>query len=155
MFDIGFSEMMVIGVVALIVLGPEKLPRVARTVGALLGRMQRYVTDVKADINREIDLSDLKKVQTEVKDAAQSFESTMRDMNTTIQGQVSDLNSSLNQNLSPESLAKAESDIAAQTTQLAAVAPELPPVDSSSFSQDFPPPVAEAVASTGRNQDWR
>ena len=152
MFDIGFSEMMVIGVVALIVLGPEKLPRVARTVGALLGRMQRYVTDVKADINREMDLADLKKVQTEVKDAAQSFESTMRDMNNTIQGQVNDLNTSLNQNLSPESLAKAEADIAAQTS---APAPELPPVQSDSFLQDFPPVPAEAPANAGRNQDWR
>ena len=152
MFDIGFSEMLVIGVVALIVLGPEKLPRVARTVGALLGRMQRYVTDVKADINREMDLADLKKVQTEVKDAAQSFESTMRDMNKTIQGQVNDLNTTLNQNLSPESLAKAETDIAAQTSS---PAPELPPVQSDSFLQDFPLPPAEVSVNAGRNQDWR
>src|SRR5262249_15870907 len=56
MFDIGFSELLVIGVVALIVIGPERLPRVARTVGVLAGRLQRYVADVKADINREIEL---------------------------------------------------------------------------------------------------
>ena len=61
MFDIGFSEMIVIAVIALIVLGPEKLPRVARTAGHLLGRMQRYVNDVKADINREIELDELRK----------------------------------------------------------------------------------------------
>ena len=54
MFDIGISEIMVIAVVALIVLGPEKLPKTARTLGHLFGRLQRYVTDVKADINREI-----------------------------------------------------------------------------------------------------
>ena len=59
MFDIGFSEMIVIAVIALIVLGPEKLPRVARTAGHLLGRMQRYVNDVKADINREMELDEL------------------------------------------------------------------------------------------------
>ena len=56
MFDIGFSELLVIGVVALIVIGPERLPRVARTIGHLMGRMQRYVADVKADIDREVEL---------------------------------------------------------------------------------------------------
>ena len=56
MFDVGFSEMLVIAIVALVVIGPEKLPRVARTAGAMLGRLQRYVNDVKADINREIEL---------------------------------------------------------------------------------------------------
>lgn len=66
MFDIGFTEIVVIGVVALIVVGPERLPRVARTAGALLGRLQRYVSDVKADINREIQLDELKKMQEEM-----------------------------------------------------------------------------------------
>ena len=58
MFDIGFSELLVIGVVALIVIGPQKLPRVARTAGILMGRLQRYVADVKADINREVELEE-------------------------------------------------------------------------------------------------
>lgn len=95
MFDVGFSEMIVIAVVALIVLGPEKLPRVARTVGALLGRMQRYVNDVKADINREIELDELKKMHTSVKDAAQSFESSVRDTMTSFESQANDLKSSV------------------------------------------------------------
>lgn len=77
MFDIGFSELAVIGVVALVVLGPERLPRVARTAGHLLGRFQRYVTQVKADINREMDLADLKKMRTEVEEAAKGIESTV------------------------------------------------------------------------------
>lgn len=77
MFDIGFSELAVIGVVALIVLGPERLPRVARTAGHLLGRFQRYVTQVKSDINREMDLADLKKIRTEVEEAAKGIESTV------------------------------------------------------------------------------
>jgi len=63
MFDIGFSEMIVIAIVALVVIGPERLPRVARTAGLLLGRLQRYVSDVKSDINREIQLDELKKLQ--------------------------------------------------------------------------------------------
>jgi len=78
MFDIGFSEMIVIAVIALIVLGPEKLPRVARTAGHLLGRMQRYVNDVKADINREIELDELRKLQKEMQNTAQSLEQTVR-----------------------------------------------------------------------------
>lgn len=66
MFDIAFSELVVIMLVALIVIGPERLPKVARTAGLLLGRLQRYVGDVKADINREIQLDELKKMQQEV-----------------------------------------------------------------------------------------
>ena len=78
MLDIGFSELVVIGVVALIVIGPERLPRVARTAGHLLGRFQRYVAEVKADINREMELAELKKLQTSVEDAARSIETSVR-----------------------------------------------------------------------------
>ena len=63
MFDIGMSEIGLIGVVALVVLGPEKLPRVARTAGNLLGRAQRYLADVKAEVNRQIDLEELRNVK--------------------------------------------------------------------------------------------
>jgi sec-independent protein translocase protein TatB len=78
MLDIGFTELMVIGVVALVVIGPEKLPRVARTAGHLLGRFQRYVSEVKSDINREIELADLKKIREDVEEAARSVEQTVR-----------------------------------------------------------------------------
>ena len=78
MFDIGFSEMMVIAVVALIVIGPERLPKVARTLGHLFGRMQRYVNDVKADISREMELDELRKLQTTIQSAAQSFEQSVK-----------------------------------------------------------------------------
>src|ERR1043165_8908646 len=74
MFDIGFSEMMVIAVLALIVVGPERLPRVARTLGHLAGRLQRYVSDVKADINREIELEDLRKMRDSMQQAASEFQ---------------------------------------------------------------------------------
>ena len=77
MFDIGFSELMVIAIVALIVIGPERLPKVARTFGHLFGRMQRYVNDVKADISREMELDELKKLQTSMQDAARSFEQSV------------------------------------------------------------------------------
>jgi sec-independent protein translocase protein TatB len=75
MFDVGFSELMVIAVVALIVIGPERLPRVARTLGHLFGRMQRYVNDVKSDIQREIELDELRRFKTEFEQAAQSVQS--------------------------------------------------------------------------------
>lgn len=78
MFDIGFSELMVIGIVALIVIGPERLPKVARTIGHLLGRAQRYVNDVKSDINREMRLDELKKLQTELTDSARGLENSVR-----------------------------------------------------------------------------
>ena len=78
MFDIGFTELMVIAVVALVVIGPEKLPKVARTIGAYLGRLQRYVNDVKADINRELELDELRKFKQTVEDTARSFESSVQ-----------------------------------------------------------------------------
>src|SRR5687768_17111790 len=77
MFDIGFSEMLVIGIVALVVIGPERLPKVARTLGHLFGRLQRYVTQVKTDINREMELAELGKVKSEFESAARSFQTEM------------------------------------------------------------------------------
>jgi sec-independent protein translocase protein TatB len=77
MFDIGFSELTLIAVVALIVLGPDRLPKAARTMGHLFGRLQRYVNDVKADINREMELDELKKLQQQVQGAAREIETSM------------------------------------------------------------------------------
>lgn len=77
MFDISFSEMILIAVVALVVIGPERLPKVARTAGHLLGRLQRYVSDVKSDINREIQLDELKKLRAEIQESARSVEQTL------------------------------------------------------------------------------
>ncbi|ARV20355.1 Sec-independent protein translocase protein TatB [Curvibacter sp. AEP1-3] len=70
--------MALIGAVALIVIGPEKLPRVARTVGALLGKAQRYVADVKAEVNRSMDLDELKKMRETVEDAARNVENSIQ-----------------------------------------------------------------------------
>ena len=77
MFDIGFSELVVIGLVALIVIGPERLPRVARTAGALLGRFQRYVNDVKSEVRREMEIEDLKKFQSQLTDQVREVEQTI------------------------------------------------------------------------------
>ena len=75
MFDIGFSELVVIGIVALVVIGPERLPKVARTLGHLFGRLQRYVTQVKSDISREMEIAELGKIKTEFESAARTFQS--------------------------------------------------------------------------------
>jgi sec-independent protein translocase protein TatB len=77
MIDFGFDKIALIGAVALIVIGPEKLPRVARTVGHFIGKAQRYVADVKAEVNRSIELEDLKKMKTEFEDAARDVEKTV------------------------------------------------------------------------------
>ena len=77
MFDIGFTEIVVIAVVALIVIGPERLPKTARTLGHLFGRLQRYVNDVKSDISRAMELDELPKLQKEVQSAAQDIKSSV------------------------------------------------------------------------------
>ena len=96
MFDIGFSEIVVIAVVALIVLGPERLPRAARTMGHLFGRLQRYVNDVKADINREMELDELRKIQREVKSAAQDLEQSVSSVARDVEGGMRDVETQLN-----------------------------------------------------------
>lgn len=93
MIDFGFDKIALIGAVALIVIGPEKLPRVARTVGHLIGKAQRYVADVKAEVNRSIELEELKKMKTEFEDAAKNVEKTVSDH---IHDTHSDLTSSWN-----------------------------------------------------------
>jgi sec-independent protein translocase protein TatB len=105
MFDIGFSELLVIGVVALIVIGPERLPRVARTIGHLAGRLQRYVSDVKADINREIELEELRKMRDSMQKAASDMQSSVdAELNKT----ADDLNKAAEGKARPDPEAKAE-----------------------------------------------
>ncbi|WP_312547345.1 Sec-independent protein translocase protein TatB [Massilia sp.] len=75
MIDLGLSKLAIIGVVALIVIGPEKLPKVARMAGTLYGRAQRYLHDVKSEVSREIQLDELRNLQKEVADSAAEFQS--------------------------------------------------------------------------------
>lgn len=127
MFDVGFSELLVIALVALIVIGPERLPKVARTAGVLLGRLQRYVNDVKSDINREMQLDELKKIQEEV--AVQT-----RDMQDSLTSEMRSVEDSLNQSIAPAETAPAQADETAavaagpaeSATLVAVTAPVLP-----------------------------
>ena len=77
MIDFGFDKIALIGAVALIVIGPERLPKVARTIGHLLGKAQRYVSDVKAEVNRSIELEELNKMKSQFEDAARNVEETV------------------------------------------------------------------------------
>jgi sec-independent protein translocase protein TatB len=79
MIDLGISKLMLIGVVALVVIGPEKLPRVARTVGNLLGRAQRYVNEVKSEVNRQIELEELKRMRKGFEEAASNLQQTVEE----------------------------------------------------------------------------
>ena len=79
MLDLGLTKMALIGVVALVVLGPERLPRVARTAGALFGRAQRYINDVKAEVTREIELDELRRMKTEFETAATNVHTSVQD----------------------------------------------------------------------------
>jgi len=91
MFGIEFSEFLIIGVVALIVLGPERLPKVARTAGHLFGRLQRYAADIKQQVKQEMETEDLKQLQTqfqEVKDAASGVENSIRQEATQTETQI-------------------------------------------------------------------
>jgi len=123
MFDIGFSEMVVIGLVALIVIGPERLPRVARTMGHLMGRLQRYVADVKADINREVELDELRKMKDSVQQAATGFESS-------VQGELNKAESALNAAANP----------AAEMTTPAEDAPAVAPAEPAPATADAAAP---------------
>lgn len=78
MIDLGISKLALIGAVALIVIGPEKLPRLARTVGTLLGKAQRYVADVKAEVNRSMELDEFRKMKESVEEAARDVEHSIK-----------------------------------------------------------------------------
>lgn len=84
MFDFSFAELATIGVVALVVIGPERLPKVARTVGHLMGRAQRYVNDVKADIQREVELEEFRKLKQGMDDAAGELRASLQETQNTI-----------------------------------------------------------------------
>jgi sec-independent protein translocase protein TatB len=79
MLDLGLSKMALIGVVALVVIGPERLPRVARLAGTMLGRAQRYINDVKAEVTREMELDELRKAKTGFEEAARNVENKIHD----------------------------------------------------------------------------
>lgn len=97
MFDISFSELLLIGVVALVVLGPERLPRVARTVGHMFGRAQRYMNDVKSDIQREIDLDEINSIKKQMEDASSSIKQSVNQFGNQIKDPLAEARDAVNE----------------------------------------------------------
>lgn len=95
MIDLGISKLALIGAVALVVIGPEKLPRVARTVGTLLGKAQRYVADVKAEVNRTMELDELKKMKESMETAARDVQGSIHETTTDFEKSWSDATAGL------------------------------------------------------------
>lgn len=124
MFDIGFSELIIIGIVALVVVGPERLPKVARTAGHLFGRFQRYVGSVKADLRREIEFDELEKAHHQLK---ADFDSARNDI-------AGDLR------IVEKELDDVRNEIEADATTTPGVAPEAPrPQDERQQQLEFDP----------------
>ena len=138
MFDIGFSEIVVIGVVALIVIGPERLPKVARTLGHMFGRLQRYVNEVKADINREMELDELRKLQTEVQSAARDIEQSVTQATRDMESGVRSVESQLNE------AAAGASPVEARGAQPAGKESAVAPVHAPNAAPESPPGAADA-----------
>lgn len=155
MFDVSLTELMVIGVVALIVIGPERLPKVARTVGHLLGRAQRYVNDVKSDIQREIELDELRKFKTEMEDAAQGVQQSLNDTQASLQEPVQQFRAELDE-VAREASGKTAPAAAPATAAEAPAADAsadpagtiAPPSQNHNLDLDLPPaePTARPVA---------
>jgi sec-independent protein translocase protein TatB len=110
MFNFGISEIMIIAVVGLIVIGPERLPKVARTMGHMFGRMQRYASQIKSDINKEMQLEELKSIQKSMKDAADEIEQNVTQQVNYIESEVDDINKDVNQSLSDGNTSTSEQD---------------------------------------------
>ncbi|MCZ6898123.1 MAG: Sec-independent protein translocase protein TatB [Nitrosomonadaceae bacterium] len=119
MFDISFTEIMVIAVVALIVVGPERLPKVARTLGHLLGRVRRYVSDVKNDIQREMEVEELNELHSSVQEAAHSIENSVRE-------EVSELQAATDIRTTTTPTATSQSEVARDKTSLKKSSPPQP-----------------------------
>lgn len=137
MFDVSFSELMLIGVIALIVIGPERLPKVARTVGHLLGRAQRYVNEVKSDIQKEMDLKEIGDIKHQMEDAARSVQSSMT-------SSVDDLKAAVTQ---PSQALKDTLDQARQALDpLPAATPGAAPADPAAPAIPAPEPSAARAA---------
>jgi len=141
MFDIAFSEITLIAVVALIVIGPERLPKVAKTLGHMFGRLQRYVNEVKADINREMELDELRKLKSEVQSAAQGLQDSVTQAAHEVESGVRSVEAQLNANESA-----ATTVAAGDTTAIAAVpataetsAPSAPPASPAAPNDAEPP----------------
>lgn len=156
MFDIGFTELLVIGVVALIVIGPERLPKVARTAGHLFGRMQRYVSDVKSDISREMEFDELRRTGQEFKESIESTVSDVQRQGTVVDDYLRAETASMGKAVTTSGEARDEASLG-ETAMLQKQAEQQPqqslPLDEPDQNKDAAPPAGVETArseSTGK-----
>ena len=123
MFDVGFSELIVIAVLALVVIGPERLPAVARTVGAMLGRAQRYFNSVKAEVNRELQLDELKRIQQETYERVMAMEAEVHHGLAQVEHAAHDTVAEVKETVA---VADAPADVSSAAAPVAAVAEPAP-----------------------------
>ena len=152
MFDIGISEIAVIAVIALVVIGPERLPKVARTIGTLLGRAQRYVNDVKTEVNREMELDELRKLQTQMQDAARGIQEQVSTAGAEIQSAAHDMEKQLHEGAAsavattePANPATGDPGL---TTPLSEPPPEPAPSTAAPAATEPPPPADKSAQSS-------
>ena len=147
MFDVSFTELLVIGVVALIVIGPERLPKVARTVGHLVGRAQRYVNDVKSDIKREVELDELRSLKEQMQEAAQTVKASFQETDSSLRNPMeafekdtmAALKGTDSEPVLPETVALPEPVLSDSPSALAHVEAASPtPVSEASTDYDLP-----------------
>ena len=100
MFNFGITEIMVIAVIGLVVIGPERLPKVARTLGHLFSRMQRYASDIKSDISKEMQLEELKSLQKSMQETASEIQESVSEQVNFIETEVEDVDKSVQKTVS-------------------------------------------------------
>jgi sec-independent protein translocase protein TatB len=143
MFDFGFSKLLLLSIVALVVIGPERLPKVARTLGHLYGRLQRYVTQVKSDIHREMDAADLGSVKSEFESAARSFQ-------TEVESGVRDVDQQMRE--AQESIERSLDVHARAANEPGQALPDAPPMDAPANSPQLELGIEEPAQPAPRDR---
>jgi sec-independent protein translocase protein TatB len=145
MFDLSFTEIAIVGVVALVVIGPERLPKVARTAGHMFGRFQRYVATVKSDLQREMDASELAKVKQEVDAAARVFEQSVKEHANAFDSEVRALDPTSTSNLTPALAADPALPAPAILPSATPSVPPSPAADPPAINEPVSRPLAGGV----------
>jgi sec-independent protein translocase protein TatB len=146
-FDVGFSELMVIAVVALVVIGPERMPAFARTAGALFGRVQRYANKLKADIQSEVDMEEFNRIKATFYDAAKSIEQSVNQTKEELDATAASLNAGIAAQPEPPAAAGLEAPAPAAIEAPAYAAVEMPDAQAQrDFWLDSTPVAGPAIA---------
>jgi sec-independent protein translocase protein TatB len=154
MFDIGFTELIVIGVVALIVIGPERLPKVARTAGHLYGRMQRYVSSVKSDISHEMQLEEMRRIGQSFKESVESTASGIEQQATVVDDYLRDEASNVNKAVTAIAATEGEPAVATSAMKQAEAehaAQQRLPLDEPDQNVLTSPPSAGVASAQGES----